>query len=261
MRKLKVVLLQLGINDGESKIERLRRVGRMLDRFRGADLIMLPEMWNIGYFAFDRYREESEPLEGDTVAMLVAAAKRLGSYVLSGSFVERAQDGGLFNTCVLIGPDGEIKGCYRKIHLFGYGSLEKEILSAGEKVVVADTPFGKMGLSICYDLRFPELYRRLVDEGAIIMLNCSAWQRSRAEHWLLFSRVRAIENQCYFLACGCAGSSRGMAFAGHSQVVDPWGRVMACAGEGETVLQVEIYPEEVYRVRDEFPVLKDRVFF
>lgn len=256
---MKVAVIQLGINDEESKSQRILRVRNMLGQIREADLIMLPELWNTGYFSFGRYREESETLAGETTAMLAEMAAGLRSYIFGGSFVERAEDR-LYNTCLLIGPDGEIKGRYRKIHLFGYGSAEKEVISAGGEIAVVDTDYGKMGLSICYDIRFPELYRKMVDMGAVILLNCAGWPYPRVEHWLLLNRVRALENQCYFLSCGCAGASRGKAFIGRSQVVDPWGTVAASADERETVLQTVIHPEAVPEVRKEFTALQDRVF-
>lgn len=255
---MKIALIQLAINDGETKQERIMRVKGLLDQVRGAELVLLPETWNIGYFSFDVYREQSETLTGETVSFLSAKARELQAYIFGGSFVERDGDQ-LYNTAVLISPAGNILGAYRKIHLFGYGSEEQKVLFPGKEVVIVEAPFGKIGLSICYDIRFPELFRRLVDRGAEIILNCSAWPYPRVEHWLLLNRARAIENQCYFLSCCCAGASRGKAFIGRSQVIDPWGTVIASASERETILKVEIDPESVASAREEFTPLKDRV--
>ena len=257
-RPMKISLLQLAIDDGETKQDRIARVEGLLAKARGAELILLPEIWNVGYFSFDRYEAESETLAGETVSRLCAKARELQAYIFGGSIVERDGDK-LYNTAVLIGPAGDLLGAYRKIHLFGYGSEEQKVLSPGKEIVAVDTPFGKVGLSICYDLRFPELFRRLVDRGAEIILNCAAWPYPRVEHWLLLNRARAIENQSYFLSCCCAGTSRGKAFIGRSQVIDPWGTVAASAAERETVLRAEIHPETVARVREEFTALKDRV--
>ncbi|MEW6425662.1 MAG: carbon-nitrogen family hydrolase [Bacillota bacterium] len=255
---MKIALIQLAIKDEETKQDRISRVEGLLAQVRGAELILLPEIWNVGYFSFDRYGEESETLAGETVSRLSARARELQAYIFGGSIVERDGDK-LYNTAVLIGSAGDILGAYRKIHLFGYGSEERKVLSPGKEIVAVETPFGKVGLSICYDLRFPELFRRLVDRGAEIILNCAAWPYPRVEHWLLLNRTRAIENQCYFLSCCCAGASRGKAFIGRSQVIDPWGTVVASAAERETILQAEIYPEIVARAREEFTALKDRV--
>lgn len=256
---MRVAVLQLAFDDGESKEQRLARVEGILDRVRGADLVLLPEIWNIGYFSFDRYREESETLSGETVSRLAARAKEMQALIFSGSFVERDGDR-LYNTAVLISPEGKVIGHYRKIHLFGYGSEERKVLSPGERIVTAGTGHGKIGLSICYDLRFPELFRKMAVQGAEMILNCAAWPYPRVEHWLALNRVRAIENQCYFISCGCAGASRGKAFIGRSQVIDPWGTVVASASERESVLQCEIAPESVARAREEFSALRDRVF-
>ncbi len=113
-------------------------------------------------------------------------------------------------------------------------------------------------MSICYDLRFPELYRRLIDGGAELLLNVASWPAARLEAWLLFCRARAHENLAFMLACNAAGSHRGVSLAGHSQVVDPTGRVVAEAGDGEQLLTVEIDPTAAARLRSEFPALSDR---
>lgn len=255
---LKVAIIQLGINDEETKTERIARVENFIEGLNDIDLILLPEIWNIGYFSFNRYREESETLEGETISRLATKARDKKTYIFTGSLVEQRGDK-FYNTSVLLDRQGEIRGYYSKMHLFGYGSAEREVLSAGEKLTVVDTEFGKVGLSICYDLRFPELYRRLVDQGATIMLNCAAWPYPRVEHWTLLNQTRAIENQSYFLSCCCAGSSQGNAFIGRSMVVDPWGSILGSATERETVLKTEIFPETVPQIREEFTPLKDRV--
>jgi predicted amidohydrolase len=175
-----------------------------------------------------------------------------------GSFVERAGPD-LFNTAVLLDPRGEVAGRYRKIHLFGFGDQESRLLRRGEGVTVVPTPFGKIGLSICYDLRFPELYRQMLDQGAAIFLVTSAWPRSRRDAWVLFNRARAHENLAYLFSCNCAGVQADHEFGGHSLFVDPLGKVIAEAGDDEMILSAEIDPGAVDRVRREFHVLRDRV--
>jgi predicted amidohydrolase len=176
-----------------------------------------------------------------------------------GSLVERAADG-LFNTTVFIGPDGEIIACYRKIHLFGYQSEETTLLTPGKEIVVADTPWGRAGFSTCYDLRFPELFRRMVDRGAEIFLIPSAWPLARIEAWRLFNRARAHENLAFLASCNCAGENTGKRYGGHSMIVDPWGKVLAEGGEGGEIVTAEIDTIEAERARAEFPALADRVF-
>lgn len=256
---MKVATIQLGLNDEETKKQTFTRVEGIIDGLENdTDLIILPEMWSTGFFSFETYHSESETLEGELVSILAAKAKEKNAYIYTGTFVEK-DNGKYYNACVLLDRKGEIVGHYRKIHLFGYGSAESKLLSAGEKVEVVDTDFGKVGMSICYDLRFPELYRKMVDKGAEVIISCAAWPYPRVENWDVLNKARAIENQCYYLTCGCAGYSEGKPFIGRSMVIDPWGTVVANASERETILKSEIYPENVAKIREEFTPLKDRV--
>lgn len=255
---MKVASIQVEIRDDETKPQRFNRVAELLDNLGDQDLIVLPEIWATGYFTFDRYLEESETMDGPFVRQLSEKAKRLGAYVFSGSFVERDGDR-YYNTGVLLDRTGSIVGKSRKIHLFQYGSAEGQLLTAGSTPTVLNTEFGNIGLSTCYDLRFPELYRAQVDAGATIFLITSAWPHQRLEHWKLFNAVRALENQSFLISSNCAGKTRGVLMAGHSQVVDPWGIVVASGGESETVVKSEIDLERVAVIREDFPQLKHRV--
>ncbi len=222
-------------------------------------LIMLPEIWATGFFNFDRYIAESEPLQGETYTRLAPWAGRLGCYLLAGSIVERdGQD--YYNTSLLIGPDGSLAGSYRKLHLFGYQSRESEILTPGKDIFTMRTAYGIWGITTCYDLRFPELYRKMVDEGVEMLFVVAAWPLARLEHWVLFNRVRALENLCYLVSCNCAGSLQGHTLGGNSMVVGPWGEVVARAGEGEEILSAELDPKKVAAIRAQFPALQDRRF-
>jgi len=241
---------------GNSKEEFLTHALELIDRAGDADLILLPELWNVGYLKFERYRDEAEPLAGPTISALATKSKELTAYILAGSIVER-EDGRLYNTSALISPAGEIVAAYRKVHLFGYRSREKEFLTPGERVVVAETELGTFGLSICYDLRFPELYRAQVDREAQILLAVASWPATRIGHWRLLCRARALENQSFLLSCNACGSPYG----GHSMVIGPTGEILEEAGEGEEILRVELALEEVTRARAEFPALRDRVIY
>jgi predicted amidohydrolase len=254
---MRVSSVQLAIRE-RPKMETLRHVLALLEQTRGSDLVLLPELWPSGFFAFDRYASESESVEGPTVQVLRQTAKELGAHVLIGSFVER-EGPNLFNTALLVGPNGQVLARYRKMHLFGYQSEESRLLRRGEQVVVAPTPWGGAGLSICYDLRFPELYRRMVDRGAEFFLVASAWPPARIESWVLFNRARANENLAYLFSCNCAGAQGDQRYGGHSLFVDPRGKVIAEAGDEETILTADIDPDLVAAVRREFPALEDRV--
>ncbi|HEU5432620.1 MAG TPA: nitrilase-related carbon-nitrogen hydrolase, partial [Thermomicrobiales bacterium] len=159
---IRVAALQIETPDDERLAARLERVTAMIAALPAVDLILLPEIWNIGYFNFDRYAAEAEAASGQTATALAAAAGGKGAYLLAGSIVERDGDD-LFNVSLLFDRAGNLVASYRKIHLFGYGSAETRLLKPGREVVTAATDFGVVGLSTCYDLRFPELYRRQVD--------------------------------------------------------------------------------------------------
>ncbi|GAB7054423.1 MULTISPECIES: carbon-nitrogen family hydrolase [Paenibacillus] len=255
---MKVASIQLEIKDSETKEQRIERADGLLDQAKGSDLIVLPEIWATGYFSFDRYKAEAEPMDGPFVKRFSAKAKEMNAYLFAGSFVEKDGDK-YYNTSVLFDRTGAIVGTYRKIHLFRYGSLEGELLTRGEDIGVYDTEFGRVGLTTCYDLRFPELYRKQVDAGAKLLLVTSAWPHSRLAHWQLFNSARALENQCFLISCNCVGTTRNVFMGGHSRVVDPWGTVVASGGEHETIVKTEIHPEQVDQIREVFPSLKHRV--
>lgn len=255
---MKIASIQLEIKENESKIARIDRVESMIDKLKGQDLIVLPETWATGYFAFDRYVDQSEEINGEFVQRFSSKAKEVQSYLFAGSFIER-NNGKFYNTSVLFSPDGDLIGTYRKIHLFRYGSQEGKILTRGNEITVVDTDFGKVGLSTCYDLRFPELYRAQVDLGAELLLVTSAWPQARLEHWKIFNTARALENQCFLISSNCVGNTHGVLLGGHSQVVDPWGIVMASGGDEETIVKTEIDPSQIAHIRNVFPNLKHRV--
>ena len=255
---MRVTSIQLKMQD-RSKEEALRYALSALDRCPQSDLILLPEIWPSGFFCFDRYESDSESLDGPLVAALRNWVAARGCHLLMGSFVEKEGDR-LYNTTLLLNPVGEILGNYRKIHLFGYRSLERKLLSPGTKVTVVQTPWGLAGLSTCYDLRFPEVYRKMVDLGAEFFLVVAAWPKVRLEAWSLFNRVRAMENLSFLFSCNCAGSNAGQEYAGHSALVDPLGNVIAEGGDGDCFVSAEVDPDLVRSTRRDFTALNDRVF-
>jgi len=183
--------------------------------------------------------------------------------VHGGSFVERADDGRLFNTAVVLAPDGTLAAHYRKVHLFGFSEGETQVLSAGADVVSVEVggPGAAMlaGLVTCYDLRFPGLFSALVERGVALLVVPAAWPAARAAHWRLLAQARAVECQSYVVGVNTAGTQAGMRYDGGSVVVDPWGQVVAEAGTGEAVLAAQLDASLVATTRREFPVLADRV--
>ncbi len=236
----------------------------------GADCVALPELFTVGYFAFDDYADAAEPLGGPTHRRLRAAAVEHGVAVLAGTMVEdlaaSAAAGasvpapeGLANTAVLYDADGDRRLVYRKRHLFGYDSAEAGLLVPGERLPTTDLGGHTVGVTTCYDLRFPELYRRLVDDGATLLLVPSAWPYPRVEHWKLLPRARAVENLLYVGAVnGAAAADADTELVGRSTVYDPWGTPVATTGEEPAVVTADADPGRVETVRAEFPALDDR---
>jgi predicted amidohydrolase len=255
---VRVALLQLRIDDSEPASERIARAVALVRAQAGADLVVLPELWIPGAFAYRGYEASATTLPGAVVTELCLVAKEIGAHVLAGTVIERDGDQ-LHNTAVLIDPGGDIVHTYRKLHLFGFDHGEAAVLTAGDGVSTYPVPgFTTLGMTTCYDLRFPELYRLLLDKGAQLIVVPAGWPAARLDHWQLLLRARAVENQTFVIGCNQVGSQEGVVLAGHSLVVDPWGRVLAEAGTDEEVLTVDLDLALVAKIRAEFPVLRDR---
>ncbi|MFF7022501.1 carbon-nitrogen family hydrolase [Streptomyces klenkii] len=256
---MRASLIQINVDPAEPVAERRDRAAALVREQAGSDLVVLPELWHVGAFAFESFAVEAEPLDGPTARAMSSAALDAGVWLHAGSIVERGAGGDLFNTSLVFSPGGELVRTYRKIHRFGFDKGEAVLMAAGTEPVTVALPGAMAGLATCYDLRFPELFRALVDGGAQMFVVPAGWPERRRAHWSLLARARAVENQAYVLACGTAGTHAGVEQAGHSVVVDPWGDVVGEAGAGEEVLAVDLDLARVARVRDEFPALKDRV--
>jgi predicted amidohydrolase len=232
----------------------------------GARLVGLPE--NFSWMGPEPERTgAAEPLDGPTLARMAQLARELKLTLLAGSVLETGAAGGrLYNTSVLFGPGGERLAVYRKMHLFdvevGDGATYQEsaAVAPGTEVVAAETEVGRLGLSVCYDLRFPELYRRLSKEGATLLAVPAAFtMMTGKDHWEVLLRARAIENQAYVLAPAQGGRhSANRLTYGHAMVVDPWGLVTARASEGEGLAVAPVDPELQARIRRNLPCLQHR---
>ena len=263
---MRVAVVQVAYGDDEPMQDRVERVAQLVRDQRGHDLVVLPELWAPGGFAYREWADHAQPVDGPIGQAMSAAARDAGVVLHAGSIVERPADGeigpegrGLWNTSLVYAADGSLAAAYRKIHRFGFGAGEPRLMDAGEDVVLVDLPGGaRAGLSTCYDLRFPELYRRQLDAGATVFLVPAAWPKARVRHWTLLAHARAVEDQCIVIACNTAGTHAGTPMGGHSQVVDAKGEALAMAGEGEQVLSVDIDLAQVAEWREQFPVLRDR---
>ncbi len=264
--RLRVACVQMRSTD--SKADNLETAERLVARAAatGADVVLLPEKWNaIG--PPDVFRANAEPLDGgETVAALSDWAARHGITIVGGSITER-RDGHekLSNTCVVLGTEGELVAVYRKIHLFdvevgGQTYRESETEEPGDEVVGTEVEGWSVGLTICYDVRFPELYRILALEGAELFTVPAAFTLATGkDHWELLLRARAVENGCFVAAANAWGSHSGnRATYGRSMIVDPWGVVLATAPDEDTVISAEIDRAAIQRVRESVPSLANR---
>jgi predicted amidohydrolase len=234
----------------------------------GARFVATPE--NTNYLGpHEEKVRRAEPLDGRTVSRFAELARRLGIHLLLGSFNEQSDETGrCYNTSVFFSPAGEILGTYRKIHLFdvdvpnGVRFAESTTCKPGEATAVVATPLGRFGLSICYDLRFGELYRRLVDGGAEILMIPSAFTLATGkDHWEPLVRARAIETQCWVIAPAQHGKhdDGGLAHTwGHAMIVDPWGIPVATAADGPGLALAEIDLDRVTKIRQAIPVARHR---
>ncbi len=267
---MRLALAQLAVDAGDVEGNLARAEAAVADAAdRGADLVVLPELFDVGYFAFDDYERVAEPLGGDRLSRLSGLAADHGVGLLAGSVVEDlAASGaageavpapeGLANTAALFDRDGERLSVYRKHHLFGYDSAEADLLVPGDAPGVAEFEGFTVGTTTCYDLRFPERYRELVDAGVTLVAVPSAWPYPRVEHWTTLQRARAVENLCYVATANGAGPVGEAELLGRSRVTDSWGTTVAGAGDEPTLVTAEVDPGRVQRVREEFPALSDR---
>lgn len=268
-RQIVVSAVQITAIDGE-KERNVEKVLRYIDIAgeRGSDLCVLPEMWTGIEFSNETgYKTVAETIPGPITTELAAKSRRYGMYI-SGSMYEEAEAGTYYNAAPLISPDGEVLGTYRKTHLFDApnradippGFIESSKVKAGSSVDVYETSLARMGMTICSDLRFPELYRELALKGAEIITVSSAFLSPRYDHWEFFLRARACENQCFVVASGQYGKEpkSGLAFVGRSMVVDPWGTVVATASDEEGLVTAHIDLAFIDEVKRRYPLMKQR---
>jgi predicted amidohydrolase len=231
----------------------------------GARLVVLPEMFNVLGDA-ETLRQGAEPLEGTTLTWAKALARRAGIWLVAGSITERVEGQGKhFNTSCLLDPEGSLRAVYRKIHLFdcdvpGAALHESQTFSPGKDLVVAEAAGVRVGMSVCYDLRFLELFRILALRGARLVALASAFtERTGRDHWEVLVRARAIENQVYLVAANQVGATApGLRWYGRSMIVDPWGTVLAQAPDREAYIIGDLDFAAQDAVRAQLPSLRNR---
>ncbi len=261
--KFKIGAVQM--TSGSDKKKNLAKAESLLTAGidQGATLLALPENFSFMGSEAEKLLAAEEESGGEAIDFLKNLAIREGVWILAGSIPIKASPGKVFNSSLLIGSDDAIAARYDKIHLFdvnvpdGESHCESKTVEPGRSPVIAETPFGKLGLTICYDLRFPELYRRLAKEGATILFVPAAFTVETGKaHWEVLLRARAIENQVYVVAPAQAGRhSKTRQTFGHSMIIDPWGKVIARLEDEEGVITAEVDLSLVEKVRSGVPVL------
>jgi deaminated glutathione amidase len=264
--RLRIACVQL--NSGTEKAANLEKGERLVARAAatGADVVLLPEKWNaIG--SADTLRANAESLEGgETVEAMAGWARQHGITLIGGSITERREGREkLSNTCLVFDSSGEIAAVYRKIHMFdvavgGHVYRESEAEESGEETLVGDVEGWRVGLTVCYDLRFPELYRILALDGAELVTVPAAFTLyTGKDHWELLLRARAVENQCFVAAANEWGTHEGgKASYGRSMIVDPWGVILAQAADEDSVITAELERAHMERIRRDLPSLANR---
>lgn len=256
-------------NNAGADIERnLTRLEKVIAGVSVCDLIALPEVFALRG-TDGNYRAHAQPTTGAIVKWLGDIARSRRVWMLAGSIIERTR-GGIHNTCVLLDRNGRLRAKYRKIHLFearldtGQIVCERNIYEAGDRPVMAEVEGWICGLAICYDLRFPELFRHYAGKGAhLFFVPSNFTQRTGRDHWETLLRARAIENQAFVVApnqCG-VNPKTGVASYGNSMVVGPWGEIICRAGGKECVLNVTLNPDDLRKTRARIPVLSHRRMF
>ncbi|WP_198470574.1 carbon-nitrogen family hydrolase [Acetomicrobium sp. S15 = DSM 107314] len=256
---MKVGIVQLDVKLGKPA-ENFKKVAQMLEGESAKGVLpqalVLPELWSTGY-ALERADELASPEGIESAHFLGELAKRYGMWFVGGSVLAKTT-GGFANRAQVINPKGELVAIYDKIHLIRLMEEDKYFIR-GKKRCLFDLDNIKAACVICYDIRFPELARRLALEGAKILFVSSEWPKERIEHWRILLLARAIENQMYVVACNRCGSSAGTTFGGHSMIIDPWGSILYEAGEEEAFGTAEIDIAKVDEVRRFLPVFEDRL--
>ena len=254
---MRIACVQMDVLLGKPA-ENLARAKELVSRAAGdgADVIVLPETWNVGFFPREGLEEMADP-EGETVRReLGALAKELGVSLVAGS-AATLREGKVFNTAYVFDRSGECVGRYDKTHLFSPMG-EHEYFTPGGGLCVFALDGVKCGLILCYDVRFPELTRSLALQGIDVLFVPAQWPAVRLEHWRTLTRARAIENQIFLACCNGCGTAGDTVYGGNSAVYDPWGTVLAAAGEREEIIRADCDLSVIGEIRNSMHVFKDR---
>ena len=252
---MKIALLQLKVIPGEIELNRCRAVEMVSEAAENADIVVLPEVWTTGY-ALRNVEDKAETINGQTISSLQLLAQEKRINIVAGS-LPLNQNGRIYNSTIVIDSQGQIIADYAKIHMFSLFN-EQRFFTAGSKLAKFSLAGVQAGVAICYDLRFPEMFRKLALDGVDIIYVPAEWPAERGEHWRILNQARAIENQVYICAVNCSGEFKGKPFYGHSLFIGPDGVILAEGTNGEEILYGEVEEDYLRRVRQNMSVIKDR---
>ena len=250
MRKnLKVLTVQFEAVLGD-KDANLKKLAKLLKENADAeaDVVILPEVFSLGA-DYDNWQAQAEFIPGQTTMLLSGLAELYNTNIIGGSFIEKTYDGKFYNTCIVVDRSGAVVAQYRKNHLFAHnGSRENEFLDAGDSVINVELDGVKFGLALCYDIRFPELFRKMVQNGTEVFVIPAAFPQERIAQWNILNQARALENQAFLISCNQFGCSN---------IVSPKGEILAQTDVGEVVTQNIINLDEISKIRTNTPYLAD----
>lgn len=256
MAKITISLAQMNIVLGDTtrNLTNMQKMVAAASR-RGSHIVLLPELWHTGY-DWAGYREHAQQINTGLFTQMSTLAQKAKLSIVGSMFEKRGEQ--IANSAVFFAANGRTMGIYRKMHLFRLFQ-EDAYLQAGSSPLTIDLPWGVTSLAICYDLRFPEMFRRYAaDHGAELILIMAEWPLERIEHWRTLIQARAIENQVFIAAVNSAGQTGDTVFGGHSMIVDPWGKIIVEGGEEPMLITGEIDTDRVHEVRKMIPILEDR---
>ncbi len=258
--KIKLLIVQLEAVAGNID-KNIEKVNSLLEKsnYSSADLIILPELWTTGWDCAEFNKVSEELYSSQTYKFIKEIAVKYNSNIIGGSAILRKEGEKDRNTCIITDRKGSLIAYYDKYHLFSHrGQSEGTYLEEGNTALLVNTDIGKIGISVCYDIRFPEMFRLYAFNNSDFMVNMAAWPKSFIDEYITLSKTRAIENQTFFISCCLTGKINEMFyFSGNSMVCDYKGRIIASLKEEEQVLSAEIDLDEMKQYREQMPILKD----
>ena len=259
-KQVKISALQMcsEIGDRRANYDKVQRIiSKELED--GVDFLILPEVWTVGWSCED-FVSCAEVIENsDTIRLLSSIAKDYNINILGGSFIEKSTDGNFYNTCPVINREGKVVATYSKMHLYSYcGCAEGSYITSGNSPVMVELDNVKIGLTICYDIRFPEIYRAYRLSGADVIVNCAAWASTKPVPWDIMTRSRAVENQIYMVAVNQCGKLEDGGFnLGHSRIIDYNGNILSEITDTEGFIQADLDLDKMYEFRNKCLILND----